>query len=309
MRSFLLLSSLLVLATPALASGPPLLLGYWGGLGSGPGQFNHPGDVAVAPDGNVYVVDRGNDRVQYFTSSGSYLGEWGSTGTAPGQFDIPHSIAIGQDGSIYVPDAANRVQKFTASGSYVMSFTDSLNQPQGVAVDGDGNLYVANAGWRYHIAKFDASGGLTKNFMKLTTGYSLAEQDGFLFVSESAVERFTTDGDFVDNTPTDATGETHATGVAVDAAGHLFEAQGGLSPPDEILVWSYDLQCRDRWLPPEPPPKHPAWLTPQTDGLAATTDGILYLTDYANNLILKVQYSAPVPTQQVTWGKVKASYR
>ena len=309
MRFLVLLFTVLVSA-PALASDSPPLLTFWGGPGSGPGQFHHPGDVAVAPDGDVYVVDRGNDRIQYFTSSGSYLGEWGASGTAPGQFDTPHSIAIGTDGSVYVSDLANRVQKFTPTGSYLMSFTDSLSKPEGVAVDADGHVYVGNAGWRYHIAKFDASGGLIKNFARLDVGYSMeADQDGCLFVSQTAIERYTTDGDFVGVASNDATGEHASYGVAVDPLSRVFEAEGGLDPPDDIIVWSHDLQYRDRWYPPLPPATHPAWLTPKIDDLAATTDGILYLTDYANDLILKVQYFAPVPTLHVTWGSLKASYR
>ena len=55
---------------------PPACAGQWGSEGAGAGQFDRPIDVAVAPDGNVYVADYFNERVQYFTPAGSFLGMW-----------------------------------------------------------------------------------------------------------------------------------------------------------------------------------------------------------------------------------------
>jgi hypothetical protein len=63
--------------------------GKWGSYGTGNGQFINPASVAVAPNGNVYVVDFGNDRVQYFTSTGSFLGKWGKWGEGNGEFEMP----------------------------------------------------------------------------------------------------------------------------------------------------------------------------------------------------------------------------
>jgi DNA-binding beta-propeller fold protein YncE len=86
----------------------------WGSYGSGNGQFNMPFDIAVAPNGYVFVADYGNDRIQYFTASGSFLGKWGSTGSGPGQFRGPWAVAFNADGSrLYVADNKNcRVQYF-----------------------------------------------------------------------------------------------------------------------------------------------------------------------------------------------------
>ena len=70
--------------------------------------------------GNVYVADYDNDRIQYFTASGSYLGQWGSHGSGNGQFDYPYGVAVAPGGDVYVADSDNnRVQYFTASGSYL----------------------------------------------------------------------------------------------------------------------------------------------------------------------------------------------
>ena len=66
----------------------------WGTTGSGDGQMRDPGALTVAPSGNVYVTDSQNNRVQYFSPSGTYIGKWGSTGTGNGQFQVPSAVAV-----------------------------------------------------------------------------------------------------------------------------------------------------------------------------------------------------------------------
>ena len=97
----------IILASAALALVNAAGAGYayegqWGTEGSGNGQFRDPTGVAVAPSGNVYVSDEYNDRIQYFTSTGSFLGKWGSRGTGPGQFYQPWGVAVGPTGLVYV---------------------------------------------------------------------------------------------------------------------------------------------------------------------------------------------------------------
>ena len=61
---------------------------------TGDGQFDGPRGVAVDGDGFGYVVDTGNDRVQKFTSDGSFVTKWGTTGTGDGQFDNPWALSV-----------------------------------------------------------------------------------------------------------------------------------------------------------------------------------------------------------------------
>jgi DNA-binding beta-propeller fold protein YncE len=63
-----------------------LFKGMWGSTGTSDGQFNEPHGIAVDSDGNVYVVDRFNHRIQKFTSTGIFLDKWGGFGTGDGKF-------------------------------------------------------------------------------------------------------------------------------------------------------------------------------------------------------------------------------
>jgi hypothetical protein len=100
-------------------------LAAFGSWGSGNGQFNVSTSIELAFDaqGNIYVTDSGNNRVQKFDSQGNYLSQFGSKGTGNGQFENPTGIAIDGSGSIYVADTSNnRVEKFDADGNYLSQF-------------------------------------------------------------------------------------------------------------------------------------------------------------------------------------------
>ncbi|MEB3195587.1 MAG: 6-bladed beta-propeller [Candidatus Sericytochromatia bacterium] len=82
--------------------------------GSGPSQFRGATDLAIDNrNGDVYVVDSGNNRVQRFDRDGRFVSEFGSAGRGNGQFDRPYGIAIDKDGYIFISDSGNkRIQKF-----------------------------------------------------------------------------------------------------------------------------------------------------------------------------------------------------
>ena len=76
-------------------------------------MFTRPNGVAVDEEGNIIVADSRNDRIQVFSSSGTFLTKFGVKGTAPGEFDRPSGICISPEGIIIVVDFGNnRVQMF-----------------------------------------------------------------------------------------------------------------------------------------------------------------------------------------------------
>ena len=92
-----------------------MFVSNWGTQGSGDGQFNSASGITIASDGNVYVSDYNNNRVQKFNEHGVYVVAWGTAGTGDGQFSATlGNVAVAQDGSVYVVDGGiSRIQKFS----------------------------------------------------------------------------------------------------------------------------------------------------------------------------------------------------
>lgn len=114
------------------------------GEGSGGGRLHQPTNLAVGPEGDIYVVETGSFRVSRFTSDGKFLRSYGEPGQAPGQFARPKGIALDRAGRMYVSDAAfQNVQIFDNGGQVLMAFgqapdgSQGLNLPAGVAIDYD----------------------------------------------------------------------------------------------------------------------------------------------------------------------------
>ena len=126
-------------------------IGRWGKRGSGAGQFNGPAGIAFDSKDNLFVVDKGNHRVQKYSKEGEFLLEWGSQGNGEGQFEEPWGVHVDQDGDVYVADWGNsRVQKFSPDGTHLLTFGSDeggeLDHPACVAVDSDGDVYVTDWG-------------------------------------------------------------------------------------------------------------------------------------------------------------------
>ncbi|MBF5040973.1 hypothetical protein FGE12_01115 [Aggregicoccus sp. 17bor-14] len=129
----------------AAEGGEPVVLGRFG---MGAGQLNGPTSLALGPDERVYVVDRGNARVQVFTRSGAYLGQLGRSGTGEGELAFPYGVAVAADGSVWVSDTLNhRLQRFEADGRALGAFAQGLLEtPRGLAIAPDGYLHVVEGG-------------------------------------------------------------------------------------------------------------------------------------------------------------------
>ncbi len=110
--------------------------------------FNLPTNLAIAPDGTLYVSDGyGNCCIHKFSAEGERLLSWGQPGEGPGQFQIPHGIGVDHEGTVVVADRENsRLQWFSPEGEFLEEWTD-VARPCDVVFDQDDNLYVAELGW------------------------------------------------------------------------------------------------------------------------------------------------------------------
>ena len=144
----------------------------WGEAGEGEGQLNGPSGLAFDSQDNVWIVNSKSSRIQKFDKDGEYLGGFGRQGSGVGELDLPWGITIDNNGDIYVADWNNhRIQKFSPDGTHLLTFGSEkrtgvaadggtpyshtymshidvnprdLNHPTGVAVDGEGDVYVVD---------------------------------------------------------------------------------------------------------------------------------------------------------------------
>ncbi|MBI2940849.1 MAG: hypothetical protein HYY04_10470 [Chloroflexi bacterium] len=126
--------------------------GYDGGwitsIKRGGPPFNRPTNVAIAPNGEIYVSDGyGNARIHRFSADGKLIQSWGEPGTGPGQFYLPHGVEVAADGRVLVADRENdRIQFFSPDGEYLGEWTN-VQRPTDIHIDRDGLIYVAELRW------------------------------------------------------------------------------------------------------------------------------------------------------------------
>jgi tripartite motif-containing protein 71 len=163
-----------------------------------------------------------------------YLTTWGSGGIGDGQFDGIGGIALDGSSYVYVSDKGNkRIEKFTASGTYVAQWATPDGAIDGVAVDGSGNVYAADF-WNGRILKFSSSGALLAQFnTKLPSDFDsephsvAVDSSGNTWVvdsGDSLVKKFDAGGTYLGSLPKgpDPGQIARPIGVAVDSSSNVY---------------------------------------------------------------------------------------
>ncbi|MHA7734715.1 6-bladed beta-propeller [Nitrosopumilus sp. S6] len=230
--SVILLSGTL---TPSFALGDYDFLDEWGEFGiSTPGHLSYPQFIAVDADGNSYISDLGNKRIQKFSSSGEFILTFGESGKLAGQFHHPSGVAVDSN-FVYVADQnLHKIQKFTLDGIFVDEWgkygnnEGEFKSPKDIAVHSN-FIYVVDAD-NYRIQKFTTdgefvlsfgSGGMNHDQFLILSGIAV-DEDGNVYVTDKGnrkIEKFTSDGILIESYP-------------LRSNNHVFAPEGIIVAPD-----------------------------------------------------------------------------
>ena len=161
----------------------------WGGEGK---QLLQPEDVALGPDGKIYIVNYEYNRITIVDNEGFIYREIGGFGEEDGKFDSPQSIAVNDAGEIFVSDTFNRrLQKFDSTGNHLLTFgtfgegEGEIFAPQGIAFAANGDLLVVDS--MNKIVRYSQNGDFISEWGK---DYSSSEPDSddFYYPTDVAVD-------------------------------------------------------------------------------------------------------------------------
>jgi len=164
-----------------------MTLGRAGVSGEGPDTFNGPTDVAVAPNGDIFVADgHVNSRIVKFTPDGTFIKAWGRRGTGPGEFDIPHTIFFDSQGRLLVGDRTNkRIQIFDQEGTFITQWTQ-FGSPSGIFITPDDTLYVVDYNDQKKLFIGSARDGAIRHVFEETLAEGIAvDAAGNIYVGET----------------------------------------------------------------------------------------------------------------------------
>ena len=269
-----------------------------GSAGTGSGQFYGPAMTAIDGQGDIWVTDHDNARVQKFTAAGKFLASYGSRGTGEVQFEKPTGIAVNQStGNVYIADCEdNRIEELSSSGSYVRAFgskgttTGKFSCPGGVKIDASGNVWVADTG-NNRIQEFSSTGTFIAAYGSKGTGNGQFVEPGDIAISGSdlyvtdagnnRVQELSTSGTFIAKFGSEGDGGGEffrPEGIATDTAGHLYVTDSGDGRVEEFSATGGFLASFGTEGTGDGQLQSP-------QGIAISPAGAAYLADAANNRV------------------------
>ena len=202
-------------------------------------DFNSPMGIAIGPNGNVYIADTSNNRIQKFSPEGDFITKWGknfgdgSIGNGNGEFRHPRCITVTSDSYVFVGDSENyRIQKFTLDGNFIDSW--ETEWAYDIAVDNDGNIYIPKPNINGYIFKLDQNGNKIKEWGIACSSNGLAiDKIGNIFVAcqnTNVIQKYTLNGDFLlewKNLGDESNLMSNPRGIEIDNDGDAFVVDSG----------------------------------------------------------------------------------
>ena len=271
-----------------------------GGLGAAAGQLSQPAGVAVDAQGNLYVADSLNHRVQKYGPDGHYLAATGNLGAEQGQFSEPWAVAVDAEGNVYVADTWNhRIQKFDADVNFVTAWgqpaTDLTKPgkfdffgPRDIAIDANGDLLMTDTGNK-RVLKFSPDGEHLATYGRGGSGPGEFEEPvgiavgpgGHIYVADAwnrRIQRFDADFTYLGEIEVESWGSQGVTDkpyIAVLPDGRVLATDPANG---RVLVFDAEGSLLATW---ELPGGRPV-------GIALTADGQVYVSDGAASQVRKV---------------------
>jgi sugar lactone lactonase YvrE len=244
--------------------------------GSEPGEFADPEGIVVSPStGNIYVADDALNRVDEYSSGGTFVRSFGGSGSAPGELEDPHGITLDSSGDVWVADTQNcRVEEYSSSGTFMKAIGEPGNghlQFLGtfdIAFE-NGMLYVTDIE-NERVQEITPAGVWVSEFGKGGTGegefqfpWAIATDPptNNLYVTSYGagnVEGFTPEGKFVEqfgHFGSEPEEIEFPSGLAINASGTIYVADEGNNRVD---VWAPKQLTQE---PVQPAPSSPGGST------------------------------------------------
>jgi tripartite motif-containing protein 71 len=301
--------------TPA---GIPTYSSSFGTSGTGNGQFTRPGGMAIDAQGDLWVADSNDNRVEEFSAQGAYLRQFGTKGSGNGQLSRPTAVAIAANGDLWVTDSGNkRVEEFSPTGAYLAQFGSLGTEngkfagsgPEAIAIDYHGNIWVADT-YGGRLEKFNENGIFIRSVATRGKGpEQLGDPDGIAIGPGGNV--------FVSDWEDDKVAEYGEGGGFIRQFGSQGNEPGQLENPTGIAIDSRG----DVWVPDQKNGRVEEFnqggeylgrfgakgtgagqfeLTYPT-GIATDTNGDIWVTDWGNNRVEKWVSGNYVPSITPTY--------